>query len=163
MSASVIEDMVVDVSDYIEANICTYLDAISVTAGDGIILGALKDVAITDGNPYDRSDWPAMLVQAPNITERAISIGFDELIVQMQFLFVLTSGDYDNLSIMAMRYVEAMRQLFLADQTLGGAVDRLGQLEDGTLMDAVIYPGVAGDKGIKLAQVTAQVIKDITR
>lgn len=118
-----IEDALYGVKDYVDSNINTYLDGLEAEKGDGITLTDFKEIKLAEGNPNNISVSPVMYIYPVNVSEVILSMGSQEITLQLSFFMVVSGGKESELVIKAIRYAEAMRQCILADTTCDNAVD----------------------------------------
>lgn len=153
-----IEDMIYDIKDYVTDNYNTYLQGIADNKNDGIPLPVMKDTVIGDANPYTWNKFPVMMINPSRMDAEIISSGYDQISIELAFIIVITGGKASNLTIQALRYAEALRQLFLADPTCGDAVDVMGDA-----VNVEYFPGVSGEDEKKVTIFTATFIKEVAR
>lgn len=120
---SYIEDALYGIKSYVDSNINTYLDGLETEKDDGITLTDFKEIKLAEGNPNNIYTSPVMYIYPVNVSEVILSMGTQEVTLQLSFFMVVSGGKESELVIKAIRYAEAMRQCILADTTCNNAAD----------------------------------------
>lgn len=155
---STIEDIINDIKTFVSTNLGTYLTGISTTKGDGITLAAFKEYSIEDADPFVRGKYPSMLIFPTDINVEQIANGKDEINIELIFLMSFTEGNSATLLTKALRYGEALRQLFYANTNCDEAVDEID-----TKMNIKYPPSPDGMSDKKIVFLTARFKKIVGR
>lgn len=158
MAASQIENIIYGVKDYVSSGLTAYLTAITTTENDGVALPALRLCEVGERDVYGIQVSPACLVYPETVSVEALSMGADSISVDIALVVAIAGGEPDVLLIQALRYTEAMRQLFTADPTCGGAVDGMADR-----MKVEYVPAVGDGNYKKVIVFGATFVKDVER
>lgn len=151
---STIEDLVNDVLAFVESNVGTYVTEVNAAKADGIGLKAIKEIELSDTDPYAAGVYPRVQLYVESLETEYIASGYDNAL--MTFIAVIAIQDSSDQRTKLLRYAEAFRQILRDYNTLG---------EDGFDVDprgvSITYYPTDPDVGVGVAAVRFRVYKDI--
>jgi hypothetical protein len=151
---STIEDLVNNVRSFVDTNIANYVTEINTAKDDGITLNAIREIEISDQDPYGASKYPRIQLYVENLEVEYLASGYDA--AHMQFVALVAIKDKSDQRTKLLRYAEAVRQELRDYNTLGESsfdVDPRG-------MTITYYP-TDPDLGIGVATLRFRVYKEI--
>ncbi len=155
---SEIEDIVCGVRDYVIAGAGIYIQAIQDAKDDGIMTPDFKLVEMGERDLYSVKTVPACILYPEAAEAEVLSMGKDTISIRINFAIVLHAANQDHALISALRYIDALRQLFAADVSCGSTVDGMGE------RSAIEYVPVVDDGTYKkIAIFSATFVKDVDR
>ena len=156
------EDLVYDVRDYFKANIKTYLDGVYALKNDGLVARGYEEYYIGERDPYSWTKLPVAMFVPDNVSFNQLTVGKDEVILRLQHIIVLGGDREENLTIMAMRHADAIRQLYIGDPSCGSTVDGIAS-EGEEYVSFEFYGEMPGQLSKKVIIATIRPFRVITR
>jgi hypothetical protein len=151
---STIEDLVDNVHSFVESNVPTYVTEINSAKADGVMLTALRNIEISDTDPYAAGIYPRLQLFVENLEIEYLSSGYDAAV--MTFVGLIAIDDSNGQRIKLLRYAEALRQILRDYRDLGESnfdIDPSG-------MTVTYYP-TNPDIGVGVATIRFRVMQDI--
>lgn len=151
---STIEDLVSNVREFINTNVATYVTEINSAKADGVTLAALREVVVSDQDPYAAGKYPRVQLFVENLETEYLASGYDSGV--MTFIALVAISDKSNQRTKLLRYTEALRQTLRDYRDLGESsfdVDPRG-------MTITYYP-TDPDVGVGVATLRFRVMQDI--
>jgi len=108
---STLEDLQAAVVSFIETNYSTYLQGINDQKDDGLSLTNPAIYKLSDGNPWDVMEDPAVLIRPDGYETEYLDTGHDEIKLNLTLSIVVRRFDYEAEAKTLARYSEALRQL----------------------------------------------------
>lgn len=151
---STIEDLVENVKDFVDTNLATYVTEVNTAKDDGLSLGAIREVEVSDQDPYGATKYPRVQLYVENLEVEYLASGYDA--ANMTFIALVAIKDKSSQRTRLLRYTEALRQVLRDYVDLGESdfdVDPRG-------MTITYYP-TDPDLGIGVATLRFRVYKEI--
>jgi hypothetical protein len=151
---STIEDLVDSVESFLSTNVAAYVTGINDAKADGITLKAIRDVSVSDNDPYQSAKYPLVQLYPEQLALEQIAAGYDEAV--MSLIALVAINDKSSVQKKLLRYTEAVRQVLRDYVDLGESefdVDK-GQM-------VVTYYPTDPDVGVAVSTVQFRVIKTI--
>lgn len=151
---STIEDLVSNVREFVNTNIANYVTEINNAKADGLTLNAIREVEVSDQDPYGATMYPRVQLYVENLELEYLASGYDA--AHMTFIGLVAIKDKSSQRTRLLRYAEAVRQVLRDYNTLGESsfdVDPRG-------MTITYYP-TDPDLGIGVATIRFRVYKEI--
>jgi len=151
------EDLLEGLKDYIIDNFETYIDAILSDKSNDYALPVPtnKDVILGYMDPEAHDNYPVVFIVPLEDKYDVLSMGSDNLEVTAAVWLVIAGYKSTTLTKQIMRYGAALRNMFRADFTLGGAV---GEITTDTIN---YYPEMYADNEMQAVRVTVKIIQEI--
>jgi len=119
------EDVIYAITNYLDANLDTYLSGIETLKNDGITLTDIKKYYVGSKDILSENSFPvAYAIPAPYEFDNDYTTTADLLRPVIMLTIAIAGGVTRNLDIKALRYAAAVRQAINADRTAGGTVCR---------------------------------------
>jgi len=149
---STIEDLVSNVEGFIRDNVGTYVTGVNDAKSDGVSLKAIREVEVSDTDPYTAKTYPRIQLFVENLNIEHIAAGWAN--ATMTFIAVVAMNEKSNERKRLLRYTEAFRQ------TLRDYRDTVSSFDVDTAgMTITYYP--TSDNGISVATVAFNVMQEI--
>lgn len=148
---STIEDLVNNVRTFVDSNIATYVTEINSAKADGLTLAAVREVEVSDQDPYGAKMYPRVQLFVENLEVEYLASGYDA--ANMTFIALVAIKDKSDQRTRLLRYAEAIRQTLRDADESTFDVDPRG-------MTITYYP-TDPDLGIGVATIRFRVYKEI--
>jgi hypothetical protein len=120
---SAIEGVLRDLQDWIKDNFDMYTKGIYALRKDSHRLGNLKDVFLGEYDAYTVEPVPCLILFPGEIQVIPHTMGHDRVTVECHHALVIAGAVDEDLTIRGMRSADALREMYTADMTCGGAFE----------------------------------------
>lgn len=119
MSANKTEEIVSGLSDYLEANLDTYIAAVVAAAADGLAMPSFQLWHFGWRDPFNQHAYPVMMIIPDRMTEDRADMAIRTTVA---VVMAIAHADIDSLTKLQMRYADALDNLIREKHSLGGLV-----------------------------------------